>query len=153
MSFLTSLDISPGCGVIIKGGVIFFKIAISCEMIFNASASITIGFFIFGNILKTNLLVSLSQEIPGPMIKVSTVSIFSRIYFSAFTEKLPSFVSGRGYVMASISAASMDIFNDLGTPRVTSPAPERRADLDESIAAPVRPRDPARINTWPKSPL
>jgi hypothetical protein len=44
-------------------------------------------------------------------------------------------------------------FNETGIPNVTSPAPERSAAFEDNAAAPVNPLEPAKIKTWPKSPL
>ena len=45
------------------------------------------------------------------------------------------------------------VFKLLGIPKVTSPAPARKAPSEHKTAAPENRAEPAKIKTWPKSPL
>jgi hypothetical protein len=56
-------------------------------------------------------------------------------------------------VITSSNPAPTTSPNGLGTPTVTNPTPERPAAIAASFAAPVKPRDPAMMKTWPKVPL
>jgi len=58
-------------------------------------------------------------------------------------------VSGSGSVMTSVNFTSMTALRLLGMPRVTKPAPIRRAASHAMAAAPVFPTDPARTRRWP----
>ncbi len=61
--------------------------------------------------------------------------------------------SGSGIEVASIAREAIMGKTVRGQPTFTSPQPERRALLAAIAAAPVKPVEPARTKSLPKSPL
>jgi arginine decarboxylase-like protein len=98
----------------------------------------------------TNASVDLFLPSPGPIIKTSILLSKVRNFVNAAKLRVPSLVSGKGRVIISLGLTLINAVLILfGMPKVTNPAPDRKAASAQSSAAPEYLLEPARINMCP----
>ena len=102
-----------------------------------------------GTTARASASESSSRPRPGPK---TPAAAFSKAARRASTPAVPSRPSGPGMPrdITSTSAASKIGSRSAGTATVAYPAPARIAAVEDIRTAPVRPREPPAIVTWPE---